>query len=64
VPVGDLTPSEAALYAVVNSQQIADNIAGVAGTASATSSDAGATQRAAADLAEMATALRHGLTSG
>jgi hypothetical protein len=40
VPVGDLTPSEAALYAVVNSQQIADNIAGVA------------------------TALRHGLTSG
>jgi methyl-accepting chemotaxis protein len=35
-----------------------ENIAGVAGTASATSSDAGATQRAATDLAEMATGLQ------
>ncbi|NJC74138.1 methyl-accepting chemotaxis protein [Planosporangium thailandense] len=40
------------------SQHIADNIAGVAGTASSTSGDANATQRAAADLAGMATELQ------
>jgi methyl-accepting chemotaxis protein len=40
------------------SQQIAGNVAGVAETASATSTDAGATQRAAADLSAMATELQ------
>ncbi|MGC9667747.1 methyl-accepting chemotaxis protein [Planosporangium sp. 12N6] len=53
---GEINRSVSELAA--GSQHITDNIVGVAGTASATSGDAGATRRAAADLAATATALQ------